>query len=104
MKFERGKDPKEAMEVGMRSRAPIVYRLLFIEDGDTLIGVSSSQVVSILMNLQYFPRHVLKYHVEFMDKEARIFSGTTPLANYAGKIVKYQRDFYHIPELTDDEI
>ena len=48
MKFERGKDPKEAMEVGMRSRAPIVYRLLFIEDVDTLIGISSSQIVSIL--------------------------------------------------------
>lgn len=104
MLFERGKDPKEAMEVGLRARAPIVYRVLRQEDNNSLIGISSSQIVSIFMNLQYDNKRVLNYWVEMMDKEGRIFSGISPLANYAGKIIKYRGDFYHIPELTDDGV
>ena len=56
------------------------------------------------MNLQYNPKVILNYFVEFMDKEGKIFSGTTSLANYAGKIIKYRGDFYYIPELVDDEV
>ena len=112
MRFERGKDPRHSMDIGLKATAPIVYRLL-VEDhsyensfgtsnpekNSYAIGISDVRTKEILRNIQYHPQGVHNYYVEFMDKEGRIFSGISPLSHYAGQAIQYRGEVFLIPEV-----
>ena len=106
MRFERGKDPRSSMRIGHVATAPIVYRLLFEEPLDPdvqkyskAIGIGPERTKEILRNIHYHPQAVHNYYVEFIDVEGNIFSGISPLSEYAGKIIQYQGEIYLIPEV-----
>lgn len=104
MRFERGKNPMDSMEVGLRAKAPIVYRILAMTEDvpsgqeEYVVGLPSSTIENILPNLKYHPENVKRYYVEMQDKEGRIFSGISPLSQYAGGFIKYREKYYFIPD------
>ena len=103
MRFERHKDPMDSMEVGLRAKAPIVYRILALTEDvvagqeEYVVGLPSATIKNILPDLKYHPENVKRYYIEMQDEEGRIFSGISPLSEYSGKFIKYLGEYYYIP-------
>ena len=110
MKFERGKSPEVAMGIGMKNKAPYVYRLFIVDKKardsslEFLMPLDKQDYHNILGALEYYPTKSFKMWVEFRDKDGIILSGTMGLPNYMGKYVQWEGEFYLIPKVEPHEL
>ncbi len=106
--FERGKDPKESMDIGLTEKAAIVHALLYIDRApswegssagtEILVRMNSFKIPEILQSIVEDPKKVLKYFVEFITKDGYISSGNQDYLKYfAGTYVQYKNKIYLIP-------
>ena len=107
MDFERGRDVKEAIDIGIFAKAPIVHSILLVHKvpawvsdsprDEALIREDSDNYHRILKEVSEGKRKTRKVYVEFIDKEGKIYSGKSPLECYQGRYVRYQDKLYSIP-------
>jgi hypothetical protein len=106
VRFERGLDPKKAMDIGLKHKAPIVGELFLLETNPAWKGSPSGdkyylKLQDIQQTLEYIvnnPGLVHRYHVEFTDKTGTINSGRSSLTLFENEYVQYQDKLYLIPE------
>lgn len=116
MRFERGIDPKEAIEIGLSRTAMKILNIRFIitENSDppgpgpennveTCMSINEEYIPLILERLQkgnFAKAYLLEITEELKEKG----DSGNPLHRWhlgtglAGKVIKYKRRLYHIPE------
>jgi len=108
MKFERGRDPMDSMEVGLRSKAKEIYAL-FLKDKyrsaegplmEGYIRLHPEDIPRILESLKGDPDKVMDYVFEQIHSDALskgAISGPHELSFEMLGYVKYRDKFYYIP-------
>ena len=100
MNFERGQDTKEALDVGLKSKALIVDSLYYLHIND--IGLKfwrkmdSERVPDILQDIVEHPEKDNNYQVDFITESGLIYN-PEHIQNFNGTYFKYIDEFYLIP-------
>ena len=98
MNFEKGLDPKIALDVGLKSRAPTVHRLYHLEEKDGYYGKgfykkSNPEVIhKILKSVIECPVKGIGILIEFIEE-----GNPKALLNFTNTYVKYEGQYYLIP-------
>lgn len=103
MNFERGKDPMDALEVGLRSEAKVIYSLYLEEkyfgEGSPYPGavyLERDNIPWVLESLKDDPIKVLDLTFDELHPYG-IVGGSHPLVYEIGSYVKFRDKYYYIP-------
>ena len=106
MNFERGKDPKEAINIGMTTKSLDVGEMALILKEDWTSGGARRQelrelkpkkVKKILRKASRGKKIRKRYHITHVFVNG-VAPGGKELTEYKGKILKYEGNYYNIPK------
>lgn len=103
MNFERGKDPIDALEIGLRNEAKVIYSLYleekYFDEGSPKTGaihLEKDSIPGVLESLKDDPIKVLDLTFDELHSYGLI-GGSHPLVYEMGSYVKFRDKYYHIP-------